>query len=207
MPTTFMLADADAHERVGRMMARHHPQLRDAGVVVGVLFASNEDGPALAHKGSTVAATMQVVSLKDRVLKEVDAQMVINREVWEELSPAQRDALCDHELSHLALKKFAYWTLLGPDGKPKRGPDGLETGEQELRCDLDDLGRPKLVGVPGDVDVGDAFKAVVERHGIAAMEYRNLTRAGEWAERAYDGYLGGRATNPIPFGDPDEDAA
>lgn len=149
---------------------------------------------------------MQVVALKDRVLKKVDAQMVINREVWADLSPAQRDALCDHELSHLALKKWAYWTLLGPDGKPRRGLDGQETGEQELRCDLDDLGRPKLVSVPGDVDVGDGFKGVIERWGEAALEYRNLTRAGRWAVRALDG---GAAAGPLPFGHPDaaEDAA
>lgn len=52
VPTTFSLADDDAHKAVARIMAAYHPLLRDAGVVVGVLFASNEDGPALAHKGA-----------------------------------------------------------------------------------------------------------------------------------------------------------
>jgi hypothetical protein len=202
MPVTFSLADDEARDRVDAMMRDWHPLLQDAGVIVGVLFASNEDGPALARKGATVAATMQVVSLKDRVLKKVDAQMVINRQVWEDLSPAQRDALVDHELEHLKLKKFAYWTLLGPDGKPRRGPDGEETGEQELRCELDDLGRPKLVTVPGDVDIGDGFRRVIETHGPAAMEYRNLTQAGQWATRALTG-----RDDPRAFADPAEDAA
>lgn len=202
MAVTFSLADDEARDRVDEMMRAWHRPLLDAGVVVGVLFASSDkpEVPAIKNKGATVAATMQVVSLKDRVLKKVDAQMVINQQAWNRLTAAQRDALVDHELEHLKLKKFAYWTLLGPDGKPRRGPDGEETGEQELRCDLDDLGRPKLTTVPGDIESGDGHAVIIRRHGEAAMEYRNLTRAGEWAERA----LPPRRAEVL---DPAEDAA
>lgn len=206
MPTTFALADEEAHERVARMMALYHPMLRDAGVLVGILFASAEGGPSIRVKGAAVAATMQVVSLKDRVLKKVDAQMVIAREAWQARTATERNALCDHELSHLRLKNAQYWTLLGSDGKPRRGPNGEETGEQELRFDLDDLGRPKLVTVPGDVDVGDGFEAVIRRWGPSAGEYRNITAAARWAERATAPEDIGRP-QPLPFGNPDAEVA
>lgn len=178
MAVTFSLADETAYGHVRRMIRRWHTDLDRAGVEVGVIFAAAEDGPSIKSKGAAVAATMQVVSLKDRVLKEVDAQMVIALEVWKKLDDDQRHALVDHELTHLALKHCWTVTVKGADGEP--------TGETEFHCERDDLGRPKLVTVPGDIDVGDAFEAVIKRHGPAAMEYRSLTKAGRWAEQALD---------------------
>ena len=190
MPVTFSLADADTRAVVDRAMREFHPVLAEAGVLVGVLFAATDDPdePSIRSRGAAVAATMQVVSLKDRVLKRVDAQLVIAREVWAGLDADQRLALADHELSHIRLRKAAYWAVLDDRGRPVIRPDGAT--EEELRFDRDDLGRPKLSSVPGDVDAGDGFSEVIRRHGPASLEYRNLTRAGAWAEKALSGEAG-----------------
>lgn len=220
MGVTFSLADDDARDRVKDIMGRYHEKLRDAGVVVGILFAATdkEGESSIKVNGVAKSATIKVVSLKDRVLKEVDAELVIAHEGWEEMDPEtargrqRRNALIDHELSHLRLKRGEYRTVLGPDGRPERGPDGEETGRRELDFDVDDLGRPKLSTVPGDVDAGDAFEQVIRRWGSDAVEYRVLSRAGRWAEKAYDGHLGverpdEEADATLPFADPAEDAA
>lgn len=174
MPVTFSLADQEAYERVSRMMQLYHPELHEAQVSVGIIFAANDDGePSIKMKGATVAGTMQVVSLKDRVLKKVDAQMVLALEVWDRLSEFERNALVDHELCHIQLKNWGRRQVLDAEGRP--------TGEEVLWFDRDDLGRPKLSLVNGDVESGDGFARVIQRHGSASLEYQNLTRKGLWA--------------------------
>ena len=177
MAVTFSIADQDACDRVARMICLYHPELHEAGVTVGTIFAANEGGePSIKMKGAAVKGTMQVVSLKDRVLKKVDAQMVLALECWDKMTEAERNALVDHELCHIQLKKWGRRMVLDANGEP--------TGEEVLWFDRDDLGRPKLALVNGDVEGGDGFAAVIARHGAAAGEYQNLTRVGLWARKA-----------------------
>ena len=51
MPTTYSLADTDLLNELVRVMKRYHPRLTKAEVKVGVLLASNEDGPAVTIEG------------------------------------------------------------------------------------------------------------------------------------------------------------
>ncbi len=179
MPTTYTTADDDVIELMKEVMRRHHTPLFDAAVRVGVLMAASDTGDAVTHGGYPALATMKVVSLKDRVLKGVDAEMVIDRRAWEELPEASREAVLDHELSHIALKKYGYAPVKDSHGEP--------TGELEISFERDDLDRPKLGSVKGDWNTGDGFAAVIQRHGRAAVEFLNIEAARRKAEAALRG--------------------
>lgn len=176
MPTTYTTADQGVCDLLADVMRGHHPPLYDACVRVGVLFAANEKGPAVKAGGYPAFACMRVVSLKDRVTKAIDAELVLDRDEWGRLSPASQRALLDHELSHIALADYRYAPVLDAAGEP--------TGEVRILFERDDLGRPKLATVRGDFNAGDAFGAVIRRHGRAAVEFLNAKRFGEYAERA-----------------------
>jgi hypothetical protein len=178
MSTSYSEGDGEVLGRLAAVLRAHHAPLFDAGVKVGVLFAVNDTGHAVTGHGYPALATVKVVSLKDRVHKGTDAELVIDRRAYEELTDAQRDALLDHEMSHLALKKFGYVAVKDSRGEP--------TGETELVCERDDLDRPKLVGVKGDWSAGDGFRSVCRRHGRAAIEFRNLSECHALARRAAD---------------------
>lgn len=60
-------------------------------------------------------------------------------------------------------------------------------GPNDYGWDTDDIGRPKLVSVKGDWNAGDGFAAVIQRHGSAAIEFRNLSRCHDAAVRAKNG--------------------
>jgi hypothetical protein len=176
MPTTFELADELVADLLARVMAEHHPDLAEAGVKVVALFADNPKGPAIRHGGYAVLAQVRVVALKDRVTKRHDAEVLIDRRAWDELRPGQRAATLDHELSHLKLRHF--WRAPVLDGR------GQPTGHTQPKWDTDDLGRPALKTVPGDWSAGDGFAAVVARHGLDSVEYRNLETCRRHAEDA-----------------------
>lgn len=176
MPTVYRKADDDVVTLLTAVMQGQHRDLFDAGVLVGVVVASNPDGDAVKHGGYPAFATIKVVSAKDRVSKGTDAELLIDEGKWEDLRPGQRRALIDHELSHLKLKKSWRSTVVGPDGEP--------TGETELKFETDDLDRPKLKTVPGDWNAGDGFRVVVARHGADAIEFENLSRCKAAADAA-----------------------
>jgi hypothetical protein len=179
MPTTYATADDDVTEFLADVMRRYHPPLFDAAVRVGVLMAASDTGDAVTHGGYPALATIKVISLRDRVHKQIDAELVIDRRKWDELPRASQEAVLDHELSHIALKEFGYAPVLDADGKP--------TGETDIRFERDDLDRPKLVTVKGDWNTGDGFAAVIRRHGRSAVEFLNIEAARRNAERALEG--------------------
>lgn len=158
MSTTFSDPDDAALALRDRAMRDWHPRLAGAGVRVGMVFASNPDGGAVTHAGYPAVAAMKVVSLKDRLKKLYDAELVIDLSWWEEdgNTDAHRLALLDHELSHLDLRKWG------------------STAGGELWFSRDDLGRPKLRTVKGSWNAGDGFEKVVRRHGDFAVEFHNL---------------------------------
>ena len=161
MPSTYRTPDPGDQilELLAEVMREHHRPLAEYGVEVGVLFASNSEGPALVSRGVPCAATIKVVSLKDRVTKHYDAELVIDLRWWDDARQPHRRALLDHELSHLKLAK-------------------VEMGE----CTRDDLGRPKLKTVPGDLNPPDAFLEVIERHRLFALEADGIRRAAATVE-------------------------
>lgn len=137
-------------------MRQWHQPLHDAGVRVGVLWATAEDDePPLKRNKHQVIATIKPLNLERRVLEQLDAVLKVDENAYQSLDDPQRLALCDGMLEFLEV-------VTDKDtGSPK----------------LDAIGRPKLRAVKGDWDGGEGHIAVVRRHGDAAVEFTNAKRA------------------------------
>ncbi len=151
MPT-YSKANAAVHETVNRIVEKYHGKLRDAGVTIDCLFAhpqlnKNGDptGSALKHHGYPAQAVVRVTNLKERTKGHADAEVVIDADNWDILGEEERDALIDHELTHLEL---VY----------KKGV-----------LQRDDLDRPKLRLRKHDRQFG-WFDEIARRHGEASPE-------------------------------------
>jgi hypothetical protein len=166
------------------MIDQHHPRLAEAGVKVGIMVAYNPDGDALTHGGYPAAASMKVVKLKDRITKGYDAELSVDERVWRDLTDAQRLALLDHELCHIDTVDVPEKQL-----KELRGEN-----PSAVAWKTDDIGRPKLRSVPGNWNAGDGFTQVVARHGMNAIEYRNIDHAKASADQARAAGEADRAT-------------
>lgn len=160
MATTYSVADPTVFEVVAGRVAAAHADMADAGVRFGVLFAYNPGRPAVRHGGYPAAAVVRLVPQKDRVTKGFDAEIVIDQNVWGELSPRQRLALVAHELRHVRLVR--------------KEQNGI------LRVQLDDCGRPKLRLAPGDWSGGDGFSDIVAEFGQDSLEHRTARHV--WAK-------------------------
>ena len=152
--TNFEPADEDMDDPIHGMLAMvlsdWHQPLHEAGVKIGILYASNADDYPLKRGGVPCAATIRVMSHKDRVKWHYDAELAIDAMQWGRMDDPSRMALLDHECSHLELK--------------------LDDQGDEAVIDVDSLGRPKLRSIPGNLNCSDGFIAVIERHGPAALE-------------------------------------
>lgn len=166
MPT-YGLPDDEVPRLLAEVMEKHHRELHLAEVRIGVLMCSE-----LLHGGYPAYATIKVVPLKDRLTKDYDAELVLDRHLWERLRHRHRKALLDHELSHLAVAKFV--------------EHESEDGEVSCTFATDDIGRPKLKTVKGNWNGGDGFREVVKRHGDWAIEFLNAQRCHTFAVAARD---------------------
>lgn len=92
-------ADATEVEAVARELIRKVPEHEHlASARIRYLFRSG----SLAHRGKAVYGRAIVLPERDRLLSGgYEAVIVISRQIWDLLQPAQRRALVDHELCHL----------------------------------------------------------------------------------------------------------
>lgn len=171
MSTTYSAADPEVNDLLAEVMKRHHKPLHEAGVKVGVLMSSE-----LKAGGYPAYATIKIVSLKDRLSKQYDAELVIDLPEWEKLRDRHRKALIDHELSHIKLAKTR-----------TTGDATLAVTESGITFERDDLGRPKLKLVKGDWNGSDGFRDVVQRNGDWAIEFLSARRCHVFATAARDG--------------------
>lgn len=142
-------AAPDVCDVIRNMHYDHHIDL--VQVTVGALFVFDQNEPhepCLKHQGYPAAAVVRITPLKDRAQGLPDAQIVVDRAYWLACTQPQRDALIDHELTHLE-------RVVSKTGKPK----------------VDALDRPKLAMRKHDVQTG-WFNEVAERHGAASPEVR-----------------------------------
>jgi hypothetical protein len=102
-----------------------------------------------AHQGYPAQAVCRLTPIRDRALGIADAVVVIDRANWLTLSQRQKEALLDHELTHLER------VVDEETGKPK----------------FDAVGRPKLAIRRHDRQLG-WFDEVARRHGDASPEMR-----------------------------------
>ncbi len=174
IPTNYDPAPADVLDVVRRIVNQFHPDLAETGANIGCIFASNETGPAVKLHGCAALAIVQAVSAKRRPHCELDAEITIDAGEWAQLSPQQQDALIDHEISHLRRKEHSEKKLAK---MRKENPDSPA-------WKTDNLGRPVLGTVPADMTPGDAFAAVIARHGHAAVEFVGAKKFAAFAEAA-----------------------
>ncbi len=174
MATTFGQPEAIDIELLYTVMVDSHKHLWDARVSVGILMADNEESRPIKKNGVPCLAKIAIVPLWLRALiggcglsgslsmqrppveleaSTLDLILMIDRREWMEATNEQKQALLDHELSHVVLTK--------------------EEGNNLKR---DDLGRPKLKLRNGDWDGSDGFIDVVKRWGDDAPEYRSAER-------------------------------
>lgn len=162
MAVTYEPVPDMVRESVYGVMRECHAELTKAEVTVHGLFARDSDKEtdepiqAVKRAGYPAAAKISVTSLADRARGIADAKLVIDAFSWERLSEAQRLALIDHELEHLALKV------------------DNETGEVKR----DDLGRPKLGTRCHDFELG-FFASIAERRGKVAIEASEVAAFNE----------------------------
>jgi hypothetical protein len=155
MATMYRKADPDTAEMLGRVMKECHKLLVEATVRVGVLLASTEidqegrpkSAPVKSHGVPCVAKT-RLINRKQRLQGvPFEAVIEIDEHRWELMTEEAQEAVIDHELTHLELK---------------RDPD------TNLPLSDDD-GRPKLKLLPDDW-VLTGFADVVRRRGRWAIE-------------------------------------
>jgi Putative phage metallopeptidase len=155
MPTSYRECPDEVADRAKRLRQQYHLELIEADVTICLLFASNPDGTAIMHNGWPAQALCRKNNLRDRVAGLADATIVIDEDLWADLSEPRRLALLDHELHHLTV------------ARNKVG--GIK---------YDDANRPKLSIRPHDYQMG-GFHELVRRHAAASAEsvaYVDLTR-------------------------------
>lgn len=163
---TYSAASSDLEQHIARMLAEHHTDLD--GVTVSALFVFDEESsePVLKHQGYPAGAVVSIVPVKQRVLGVADALIVVDRSYWQTLSARQRDALVDHELTHLT-RVIAEAT----DEEP-----------EHPKCDS--IGRPKLAMRQHDHQLG-WFDDIARRHGDASPEMRQAKQLLESTQQLY----------------------
>lgn len=177
--TTYTKADPKQLAALERALAKYHQRLIDAGVKVdlSVAFAKvNEEtgeimGPALKLRGAAILAKVKILSLEDRVQGHGDARITIDGDRWADLTPDERMALLDHELTHLLVVEE-----MVRNSPPKPGDGPVPVAPVAFKPKLDDHGRPKLRMRPHDVEITGIFIEVLDRHKGASQEHQQVQR-------------------------------
>ena len=146
MPVHYSMCETDVLNLVQRVMGKYHPDLTKAGVTVDCVYAADPDGPALKLHGYACAAVIKKISYKQRVAGRADAEITLDKDHWDDCTEPQKEALVDHELTHLVL-------VLDQNNRPK----------------LDGADRPRFKMRLHDWELG-GFGEVARRHGKAAPE-------------------------------------
>jgi Putative phage metallopeptidase len=140
----------------------YHPDLEGVTVSALFVFDSESSEPVLKHQGYPAQAIVRITPVRDRALGMADAVIVIERSSYLTLSQRQRDALLDHELTHLT-------RALDPETQ---------------RPVFDVLDRPKLKMRRHDFQLG-WFNEVAQRHADASAEVRQAKQLMESAGQLY----------------------
>ena len=185
MPVTYWKPEStsDIVMLCNAVMERWHKDLFDNKIKIGILFAMNSkhEQPAVKHAGHPANAVVKAVSLKDKISKEYDVEMIVDGNEWTGFNDRQRTALLDHELSHVMIKR----KKVKKNNKKKRDDDyddddtdkADEEATEQDDIVYDDYGRPVVKIRRADWNIGDGFADVVRRHGEYSCEYQNIHSA------------------------------
>lgn len=139
----------DVDSCIEKIKAEFHVELKIVTVVALFVFDDESSEPVLKHQGYPAGAVVSITPLKERCLGIADALIVVDRAGWVAMSQRQREALVDHELTHLTVAT------------------DKETGAP--LCDA--RGRPKVVMRMHDHQFG-WFDEIAEQHGENSPEVR-----------------------------------
>ena len=158
MPKTYQSCDIDVEDLIAVVMTQHHPDLAEHKVSVQAVYVSNESEllgqtPAIMQRGHSCAAQIKITSLEQRSRGFADALLTIDTLGWVGMPPPMREALVDHELTHLELV--------------------LDKKTESVK--IDDLGRPRLKIRHHSWELS-GFSDVCERHGENALESKAISR-------------------------------
>jgi hypothetical protein len=156
MPTSYEQADESVHQMAAEILEKHHdPELRmpdKSFVRLCILMAYNDDdtekSPALRFHGEPADAAVSVINLKQRADERADAEILIDRAKWENLTEGQRRALLDGMIEYLAISKDENGIVI-----------------------TDSVGRPKMKLRQPDYSLR-GFRAVARRWGDDSVEVR-----------------------------------
>jgi hypothetical protein len=133
MSKHYLRASADVLKIVTSIIDEHYKELRSARVTIEALtvHSDKEGEPALTLRGRECGAIIRKTNTKERVAGRADAEIILDREYFKDLTARQRRALLHHELHHLLVR-------LDKDDEIKR----------------DTAGRPMLAMREHDYEVG-----------------------------------------------------
>ena len=163
---TYVKAPEPVHGRVNALIEKWHPDLKTSNARIDLLYVYADEGQTpLSCHGYPAAAVVRVIGDKDRVAGRGDAEIVIDKQYYEELTDPEKDALLDHELYHLIVKKDRHGVI-----------------------ELDDHRRPLMKMRKHDQQFG-WFDAIAQRHGEASAEVQQARQFGQAKSQLYFGFL------------------
>jgi hypothetical protein len=165
----------DVDSCISLMLDDYHTELEGVRVSALFVFDTEVSDCVLKHQGYPAQAVARIVPTRDRALGMADANIIVDRSNWLTLSQRQRDALVDHELTHLTR------VLDDETGRPL--------------CDV--LDRPKLSMRRHDFQAG-WFHEIAQRHGDASQEVRSAKQLMAGAGQLYFDF-GPRAGTMTPL--------
>jgi hypothetical protein len=152
--TTFDRANEETVNLMNSVRDEFHRELGEYGVQIGLIMAygpKDDDGnvkkPALSKNGTPCAGQVRIVGLKDRLLKDLDVEIILDGDYWVLIDEPKKRAILDHELEHIV-----------PVLDKKSG-----------KIALDDLDRPKLKLKKDDI-IYWGISTIAARHGLNSQE-------------------------------------
>jgi hypothetical protein len=103
------VAPQEAHDLLLEARTKWHPELEKVRIGMIVASSRNKDGsingnpPIKAYGGHACAAQVKLVPAKDRIHKNLDAEIMIDGDSWPTWSAATKLATIDHELEHIVV--------------------------------------------------------------------------------------------------------
>ena len=136
-------SDEGLSELAKGLIEAHHPQL--AILKIGYIFRDE----AATSAGKIIAGKCIKVDDRNRTFHGLDILIEIGKDVWDEATPQFRNALMDHELSHIVVR-------LGEEGDPEMDEKTLRVKTYLRHHDSEE------------------FAPVLERHGAYHEDLRDF---------------------------------
>lgn len=184
MPPTFALATKEVTKQAEKLIIENHVDLDSVAIKIDYVFAFRDpegEEPAMKEKGHRIFAKASIVRLKDRAKGMGDGEILLDGDIWKDLSEGVRAAILDHELEHFEVKRET------------------KTGD----FIYDDLQRPVLKLRDHDRQFG-WFDNVAQRHGGNSIEVMQLRQIFTQASPSYLPHLG---STPGALNDSGDDGA